>query len=65
MNAYEHAVDDELIVAHLGVTVPGDDYETARKKLQQLIDWHITVATDPRVNGGYRLVKVEEDEPCK
>ncbi len=55
------AVDDAMIVTHLGVANVQDSYEVAKNKLQSLIQWHIDVATDPCVNGGYRLVKVEEE----
>lgn len=55
------AVDDAMITTHLGVANVQDSYEVAKNKLQSLIQWHIDVATDPCVNGGYRLVKVEEE----
>lgn len=53
---FRHAVEQELVCAHLGVAGENDDEETARKKLAELIDWHIAVATDPAVNGGFKLV---------
>lgn len=51
------AADDELVCAHLGVANPSDTYEVARAKLIELIAWHVDVATDPAVNGGYRLTR--------
>ena len=62
-DAYLKAVDEELILTHLGTASVGDSLPEARQKLRELIDWHIAVATDERVNGGYRLVKVEELGP--
>lgn len=51
------ACDEELVCCHLGVAELSDSYETARKKLQAIIDWHVSVALDPKVNGGYELRK--------
>jgi hypothetical protein len=56
-NHYQQAVDHELVLAHLGVADSADDLSTARKKLQELLDYHVQVATDPLTNGGYKLVK--------
>jgi len=55
------AVDTSLVTAHLGVVNVQDSYEVAKNKLQSLIQWHIDVALDPCVNGGYKLVKVGEE----
>lgn len=52
------AVDEEMVAAHLGVADASDDYATAKTKLNTLIAWHIEVATDPAVNGGWKLVPV-------
>ena len=60
-NVWQQAIDDELISSHLGVA---DDYATlddARQALSELIRWHIDVATDPKVNGGWKLVKCEDE----
>jgi hypothetical protein len=54
------AVDDEMTGAHIGVANLSDSYESARQKLNALIQWHIDVALDPAVNGGYSLQKVEQ-----
>lgn len=53
------AIDEALVVAHLGVAEAEDGYEEARRKLNELICWHVTVATDPAVNGGFKLMPVE------
>jgi hypothetical protein len=49
------AADEELVCAHLGVAELSDSFETAKVKLKTLIDWHVAVATDPAVNGGFSL----------
>ena len=54
-----YAIDDALVICSLGTAEPTDDYETARKKLYELIQWHIDVALDPYLNGGYKLVPAE------
>lgn len=54
------AVDEELINAHLGTASAGESYETARRKLGELIEWNIKVATDPAVNGGFELTPVDQ-----
>jgi len=58
MTPYEKAIDEELICAHIGCVVDGDTIDDARRKLRELIQWHVDIATDERVNGGYRLVKI-------
>jgi len=50
------AVDQALVCAHLGIANREDSFEVAQEKLRQLIDWHVAVALDPAVNGGYVLV---------
>lgn len=52
------AIDEALVVTHLGVADESDTYEQAREKLINLIGWHVDVATDPAVNGGYKLVPI-------
>lgn len=51
------AADNELVSAHLGVAEESDTAEQAALKLCDLINWHVAVATDPAVNGGYVLTK--------
>jgi len=55
-SGWHRAVDEEMVLTHLGVADLSDSYETAKKKLNDLIAWHVAVATDPAVNGGYVLV---------
>ena len=56
------AIDEALTSSHLGIADASDSYETAKKKLNDLIAWNIQVATDPAVNGGLGLVPVERFE---
>jgi hypothetical protein len=48
-------IDEEMVGAHLGVANMGDSYDEAKQKLNSLICWHVSVATDPAVNGGLSL----------
>ena len=50
------AIDESLVVANIGVANPDDTYEQARAKLDSLIGFHTDVATDPAVNGGWKLM---------
>ena len=50
------AIDESLVVANIGVANPDDTYEQAKAKLDNLIGFHVDVATDPAVNGGWKLV---------
>ena len=56
------AIDEALVVAHIGVANASDTYEQAKVRLNSLICFHIDVATDPAVNGGYKLVPIEPTE---
>jgi len=56
------AIDDAMVCAHIGVADATDSYETAKKKLHDLIQWHIQVATDPTVNDGWQLVPIDPTE---
>lgn len=58
-SGWVRAADDEMIGTHLGVANLSDSYVSAKAKLKMLIDWHVAVATDHEVNGGYQLVPVE------
>ena len=53
------AIDEALVVAHIGVANESDTYEQAKAKLDSLIGLHVDIATDPAVNGGWKLVPVE------
>lgn len=58
------AIDEALVVAHIGVANESDTYEQAKAKLDSLIGFHVDVATDPAVNGGWKLVQTApEDKP--
>ena len=52
------AIYEALVVAHLGVANASDTYEQAKAKLDNLIGFHVDVATDPAVNGGWKLMPV-------
>ena len=54
------AIDEALVVAHIGVANASDTYEQAKAKLDSLIGFHVDVATDPAVNGGWKLVPTAE-----
>ena len=56
------AIEEALVVAHTGVANADDTYEEARAKLERLIGFHVDVATDPAVNGGWQLVPVNPTE---
>ena len=56
------AIDEALVVAHIGVANESDTYEQAKVKLDNLISLHIDEATDPAVNGGWKLVPIEPTE---
>lgn len=59
MYGWMQAIDEAMVTTHLGTAETSDSYETARRKLGELIDWHIAVAKDPRVNGGFVLTPTE------
>ena len=53
------AIDEWLVIIHQGVAEASDSYETAREKLHRGIYFEIQVATDPAVNGGWKMVPNE------
>lgn len=58
------AVDEALVIAHIGVANAHDTYEQAKAKLDSLIGLHVNIAADPAVNGGWKLVPTEPgDKP--
>ena len=59
------AIDEALVVAHIGVANADDTYEQAKAKLERLIGFHVDAATDPAVNGGYKLVPIEPTEEMR
>ena len=56
------AIDEALVVAHIGIANESDTYEQAKAKLDNLIGFHVDVATDPAVNGGWKLVPTNPTE---
>ncbi len=65
MYGWLQAIDEALVTTHLGTAETSDSYDTAKRKLGELIDWHVAVATDPRVNGGWQMVPVEMTPPMR
>lgn len=61
-NPWQQAVDQGRVAAHLGIAGDGVTDEQAVEQLGELIDWHIAVATDPTVNGGFKLVPAQQTE---
>lgn len=55
MVALWDAVDDEAVT-----TFTLDSSLTPKEQLHKIIEWHVQVATDPAVNGGYKLVRVRD-----
>ena len=53
------AIDEALVVTHLGVANARDTYEQAKAKLDSLIGFHVDIAIEPAVNGGWKLVPIE------
>jgi hypothetical protein len=53
-------IDEEMVAAHIGVANLSDSYESAKIKLNSLIQWHVDAAIDPKVNGGYVLRPLNE-----
>lgn len=51
---FHQAIDDEAVL-----TWTLSSKLSAKEQLGEIIKWHMTVATDPSVNGGYELVKVK------
>jgi hypothetical protein len=47
VNPWRQAVDEALIAHALDCTGPGDD---PKEKVKELIEWAVTIATDPRVS---------------
>ena len=59
MNIWQKVIDHELVIAHLGVAKDDATWDEARKAISELIQWHVDVATNPKVNGGYVLVNTK------
>lgn len=52
------AIDEALVTTHIGVANANDTYEQAKSKLDSLIGFHVDVAIEPTVNGGWKLVPI-------
>lgn len=59
MNPWQKAVDQQRVMAHIGIAADGVTDKEAAQQLAELIDWHVRVATDPAVNGGFVLMPVK------
>lgn len=62
INGWLRAIDEAMVISHLGVASADDSYEVAKEKLNRLICFHTDIATNPQVNGGFKLVPVEPTE---
>lgn len=55
---WKKVIDEQLVIHNLGTA---DSYEGKESQaLYDLFDLNIKIATDPRVNGGYELRKIDE-----
>jgi len=57
-NIWKEAIDHLLIINNIGTS---DDCKTTKdvlNKLSLLIEFEIQIATDPEVNGGFKLTKI-------
>lgn len=52
VNAWREAILDHLAVCCMDAPLDEPPY----KIIGRIIDWHVAVATDPAVNGGFKLV---------
>ena len=55
---WRKAVDHCLVVNCIGTTDGCETVHDALGKLAELIKWEVQIATDPVVNGGYELNKI-------
>lgn len=49
-----HALDDLCVACGIDLA----SYENPKDAINELIDWHVSVALDPKVNGGMKLKKL-------
>jgi len=49
---WKKAIDEAL----LGIDSTADSFAIPQEAIRALIDWHVSVALDPTVNGGKRLI---------
>ena len=58
-------IDEALVIAHIGVANAHDTYEQAKAKLDNLIGFNVDIATDPAVNGGWKLMPTEPTQEIR
>lgn len=58
-NVWQEAVDHQRVITHLGIANDIATQEEAHKALNEVITWHVNVAIDPAVNGGFSLQPVK------
>lgn len=51
------SLDRELVL--IGSSI--DNFDSPQDALNFIIDWHVDVATNPKTNGGYKMVKVYDN----
>jgi len=56
---WKQAIDNELVTS---LQCTADSYDNPRRALNDLIQWSVDVATDPRCNGGYELRPAQSAE---
>lgn len=56
LNGWLRAIDEELVCSFLGIANPEESFEQAKIKLNRLLAWHVNVAYDPAINGGWVLM---------
>ena len=56
LEAFKQAIDDELVLLHLGTA----DQFTPKDAIHKIIYWNIKTHTDPKINGGEELVAFKE-----
>ena len=57
VNVWQQTIDKELVSSHLGVAGDTATADDAKLALNELICWHIEVATNPATNGGKVLAQ--------
>lgn len=56
-NPWQEAIDNELVVCHLGTT---ETYSDPRDALLRVINWHVAVALDPAVSEAARSLQARK-----
>ena len=56
---WKQAIDDELVT----IESTADSYPTAKEALKALIDWHVSVALDPRVSSDAQALVAQGRAP--